>query len=108
MTTLKQIIDEARRLEKEATPGPWETEIALAGKNARPVGPLSLENQAKRDAVLLSHLRNFLPTLIAQVEIMKSALAGECWCIELDCEICTPCAVLRTCGFIDEKKGDHE
>ncbi len=77
MTTLKQIIDEAKRLHKEFEPCDLPLKLVKTGEYF----VLEEKNGIRRaidlfdsDAKLWAHLTNHLPTLIAQVEKLRSTL----------------------------------
>ena len=92
MTSLKQILDESRRLGEKATPGPWhqwekdwivspipsEGEIGTNEGTAYTVG-----DRQSEDAAIIVHLRNSQASLEEQVQRLVSAL--ECY-VDATCD----------------------
>jgi hypothetical protein len=72
-TDLKQTIARLRRLEAEATPGPWsiEEDWALILNDATETRIATFQPNTGRDAALIATMRNALPDLLDRLERLE-------------------------------------
>jgi hypothetical protein len=88
-------LSELERLDREATPGPWDTDLETsAGRcwvdsrrhqnmlaeplfNVRPPSARHME-QRERDASFIAAARNALPKLLAEIRELRAEIAKRC------------------------------
>lgn len=107
-----RLIDELEKLDREATPGPWEvdkswstTAISFAGWSK--LGYMGFNVADEADAELIAKTRNALPKLVAVVRASeelaccREPIMRENWTPQ-NCGSCSECQLMKALAALEE------